>query len=236
MLLLEDIDKKNMNPLEIDRTSKIVSAIVGHFKDQGYKADYEIVDGSKVETDEGIDAVVIVGAKMLGIQTKRIYTNSSAHYKLKERQHNLIKEREWVYYAFPENMPRTVEKDVLLHRTLFSSGKFSFKKTMKFEEITGGVRWGKIAEGIDKCSIGLRFENEKEKAGLNVDLRKIFREFVVFFAIDVEKKHLRVSGYEQQIDRRAFRKKGIKIGKKKEINTDKPSVCPTCGKPLDNID
>lgn len=112
----------------------------------------------------------------------------------------------------------------------------NFKKRVRFEEITDDVRWGKIAEGIDRCSIGLRFQSKKEIANLSDDLKELLKEYVVLFAINIEEKHLKVSGYEHQIDRRAFRKKGSKKDKKKETDADKPSVCPTCGNPLNNVD
>lgn len=218
--------------MEIDYTAKIVSAIKGHYNGQGYHADYVIVDGSKIETDEGIDAVVIVGAKMLGIQTKRIYTDSATYYRLNKKQHDLIRRRPWVYYAFPENLPRTVDGDVLLHRTIFSPGRFTFKQKVGYKEITDKMRWGEISEEIDECPAGIHIKNEKEKANLNAELRELFREFVVSFAIDFKRKHLRVSGYEHQIDKRAFRKKKDKDEKKKE-DTGTSRVCPTCGRPFD---
>lgn len=200
-----------MGPVEIDRTAKIVSAIVGHFKALGYEAGYEIVDRSKIETDEGTDAVIIVGAKMFGIQVKRIYKNLNIRYRLKEKQHIQVKKRDWVYYAFPEDIPRTAGKDVLLYRTLFSPGNFDFKEKIELKEITDGVRWETLSGGINKCTIGIHIRNEREKANLNIDLKSLFEEHVVAFAINIEKKYLRVSGYENQIDRRSFVKKRNKF-------------------------
>ena len=220
-----------MNPLEIDKTSKIVTFIVNYFRNYGYKASYEIVDKGKIEKNEGIDAVIIVGGKMFGIQTKRLYLTSNPHYKLNEEQHDLIINRDWVFYAFPENIARNAE-DNILHRTLFSSGGFKFKKELRIEDIPDGIEWRKIEMGIHDCSIGLKINDENEKAKLIPRLRKLFNERVVSFSIDTEKKYLKVSGFKDQIDLRSFRKDKKKIKKNKNLKGES-SICPCCGRPLD---
>jgi len=218
-----------MDPLEIDKTSKIISLIVKYFKNYGYDADYEIVDGGKIETNEGIDAVILVGGKMLGIQTKRLYLNSNPYYELTKKQHNLIKNRKWVYYAFPEKIPRDAEEN-LLHRTLFSLGGFVFKKHLKIQDISDSVEWRVIEKGIHECSIGLKINDEDEKAKLIPDLRELLNERTVTFSIDPKKKRFMVAGFKDQIDLRSFRTSREKNKKNVKKNLDR---CPCCGKPFD---
>ena len=114
-----------MTPLEIEWTRRILSSIKRYFNNQLYEVKAEIVDRSIIEKEEGIDAVVLVGEKIFGIQTKRPYGKGTGNYILDSKQHSIIQTKDWVYYAFPENIPRSQFKNVL-HRTKFSPGTFTF--------------------------------------------------------------------------------------------------------------
>ena len=92
-------------PPEVEWTKRIVTSITRYFKNRGYKAVSAIVDGSKIETKDGIDAVVIVGGKIIGIQTKRPQKGKKTSYRINMKQYNIIKNRNWIYYAFPEIIP-----------------------------------------------------------------------------------------------------------------------------------
>lgn len=214
-----------MIPLEIEWTRRILSGIKRYFSNQYYSVEAEIVDGGMIETKEGIDAVVLVGEKVFGIQTKRPYVNKTTSYHLDDKQHEVIKTRDWVYYAFPENIPRAQFKNVL-HRTIFSQGKFDFTKTVHFGSIPGAVRWGEVAKGLEECETGLKIESEEDKKRMSSNLRELVEAYLAILSINLEEKHVRVSvGYEKLIDKRVF-----------PSNGPPPKKCPRCGYPEDEFE
>ncbi len=102
-----------MNPAEVEYTRKLLGKIGSFFKNEGFAITDQIVDGTKIETLEGTDAIINVGSKLVGIQIKRPY---DARYRLKKDQHDKIKERKWVIYAFPEEMSGNELKNILHRR------------------------------------------------------------------------------------------------------------------------
>ncbi|MGB8216377.1 MAG: hypothetical protein WCE94_03655 [Candidatus Methanoperedens sp.] len=221
-----------MIPLEVEFTKRIVTSVIRYFKNQGFQADYEIVDGSKIETKEGIDAIAIIGDKILGIQTKR--PNESNSYALEERQYGKIQQRVWAYYAFPEKVSRK-EWENVLHRTIFSKGNFQYKSNVSFEDIKDGVRWGDIAKGIEECPIGLKIKQKEDYQRIDIQLKELIEDYFVIFSINMEKQQVKLSsGTDIIIDKRVFRTK-------KDNQLDNPSVperiadrtkkCPRCGWP-----
>ena len=61
-----------MRPIEIEITRRLIGQITKYFRNKKYDVETEILDGSKIETQEGVDAIVIVGDKIWGFQTKKI--------------------------------------------------------------------------------------------------------------------------------------------------------------------
>lgn len=223
---------KKMIPLEVEFTKRIVTSVIRYFKNQGFQADYEIVDGSKIETKEGIDAIAVIGDKILGIQTKR--PNESNSYTLEERQYGRIQQRIWAYYAFPEKVSRK-EWGNVLHRTIFSKGNFQYKSNVSFEDIKDGVRWGDIAKGIEECPIGLKIKQKEDYKGIDIQLKELIEEHFAIFAINIEKQQVKLSsGTDKIIDKRVFRiKKDDQLDNQLDIHKidDGTKKCPRCGWP-----
>jgi hypothetical protein len=226
---------EEMNPIEIEWTRRLLSGIARYFKNRGYDVESIIVDGSKIEKEEGIDAVVIVGGKILGIQTKRPIQGRIESYKLDEKQYNTIKIKDWVYFAFPEDIS-PVEYKNILHRTIFSRGGFRFKSTVKFNEISDGISWRLIAKGIEECTAGLRIESDENRGAICSGLEDLISGYLAIFSINAERGLVRVAvGNDELLDGRVFRDKynGGKVSKKKSgerIKTKKEVICPECGK------
>ena len=109
-------------PLEIEITRRLVGYITNYFRNRKFNVEAEILDKGKIETQEGMDAVVIVGDKVWGFQTKKLYGKS---YHLDKVQHNKVHNNPWVYYAFAEDIPRK-ELGNILYRTIFSKGNFTY--------------------------------------------------------------------------------------------------------------
>lgn len=201
--------------------------IIQYFKNKGYQADSKIVDGSKIETIEGIDAIAVIGDKILGIQTKRPSENNTYH--LDKKQFDKIKQRTWIYYAFPENIPLKEQKNIL-HRTLFSNGDFEYESNIRLEDIKYRARWGDIAKGIEECPIGLKVQ-DKEYFTINDELRNLIEEHLAIFAINIERRQVKLTVESSDfIDKRFFRGKGDRKLNIEDLMDD-PKRCPKCGRP-----
>jgi len=203
-----------------------LSIIIRYFKNKGYHAVYEIVDRTRIEHHEGIDAYAIIGQKIIGFQVKRPNENNS--YRLEPIQYQKVQQRKWVYYAFPENIPRVEMKNVL-HRTKFSKGYFPYADNINFENIIDGVRWGDVAKGLEQCPIGqiLNAENIRDFHG---SLQEIIEEQLSIISLNMEDKQLHLFiGDQRYIDKRIFRQSEKKIQKKED-----QFKCPRCGWPDNN--
>ena len=57
-----------MRPIEIEITRRLIGQITKYFRNKKYNVEAEVLDGSKIETKEGVDAVVFIGDKIWGFQ------------------------------------------------------------------------------------------------------------------------------------------------------------------------
>jgi len=218
-------------PLEIEITRRLVGQITNYFRNRKFNVEAEILDKGKIETQEGIDAVVIVGDKVWGFQTKRIYGKS---YNLEKGQHSKVHNKSWVYYAFAEDVPRK-EFGNILHRTIFSKGNFNFKEKLKEKDIPDKNQWGVIAKGIEECPIGLKINDKASKKSFGSELKEIANEYLSLFIINEQKQELKVKvGSIELIDGRYF--KFLDKDKKRFLELKRTSKtlkgkCPRCGWP-----
>ena len=216
------VDK--MIPSEMEFTRRIISCITQYFRNKGYQIYAEVVDHTKIESSEGTDAVLIIGNKLWGFQTKRPSESRMERYKLDEEQHELIQERDWIHYAFPENLPRKDMKNIL-YRTKFCDGIKPYQHSVNIDDIKECKSWGEIAKGIEDCPIGKVITDEKDREKLHKELITIIEDAIVILDFNRTDNELRVLvGYEEQVDWRSF-------PKRKEKKNNMGKKCPRCGYP-----
>lgn len=218
------------DPIEGEWTRRLINKVTKYFKNQGFTVEAEFLDKSKIERDEGVDAVVLVGQKIWGFQTKRLYGNK---YKLDEKQHRKIQNSSWIRYAFVEKIDRRQSENIL-HKTIFSSGTFSYSPEILISSIKDYQRWGDIADGIEKCPIGLDISNEDEKNKLHKDLKDLIEDYLTIMSIDIKQRQIKfVVTNEFLIDKRIFKdfdKERLNKFDTEITKLDKDKrKCPNCG-------
>lgn len=216
-----------MKPIEVEYTRRLLAKIGKFFRNEGFDVYDQIVDGSKIETLEGTDALVHVNDKIIGIQVKRLYGNS---YRLKKTQHDKIKNRDWVIYAFPDELIGK-QLDNILHRTIFSDGNFDYKEQITEQEILNPLDWNKLSNSIKECTLGLKVSDKDKIKSVSGELREFVDELPAILNFNVSHKIMSlITTHEEIIDRRVYRK-DLKENSMKEAKLFEKRVnkCPKCG-------
>jgi hypothetical protein len=224
---MKDLNKENTLS-EGEFTRILTSAIVNFFKNEGYMIEAEVVDRTKLESNEGIDVFFLIkediGGKLVGIQTKRPY-GKTPFYKIDEDQHKLIKKDKWIYYALPDDINRKEKKNIL-YKTKFSKGNFDYSSTVRRKSIDT-EDWGDFSKGIKSCNRGLKL-TEENLGLLNKEFKNIINEYILSLLINFEMEKVKLIGLKEAMDMKKIKN----LNKKKmELSKDKKGICPTCKRP-----
>lgn len=135
-------------------------------------------------------------SKLFALQYKALYQNGRDHWRLDETQHrNLQCYRDWGYYCFSE-LTDPEQFRVAIHHALFVPVVLAFSPRVERGSITSRYyRWGAFAEGIRRCTTGLRVKSESdvlkalERNNQNLS-REIQENFIDFFVANLERKRV----------------------------------------------
>ncbi len=117
-------------------------------------------------------------SKLFGLQYKALYEDARDHWPLNQQQHDALQDyRDWGYYALSE-VTACEQFRVALHHTLFVPVNIDFHPAVHVGRINAAYyRWGGFAEGLERCSVGLRVRNERElRSALQRNDRPFVRE------------------------------------------------------------
>jgi hypothetical protein len=140
--------------------------------------------------------------KMFALQFKRPMNTQSIQWELEQHQHNLMKNKKWIFYCLPKSKDRN-EMSVMLYRCVFKRASFPFVRCLSSSQLRYCDGWGSFASKVIRCVYGVRLNRSEEDYYRKIEID--FEQPVVVFGLSTTKKEMKIFVYKKLFEKFEFK-------------------------------